>query len=99
MTATVPSLAPTSAFNMLVGQQTANQAWSATGTPTIMLVSNIGDQTVYVALGSSTVKADPAASTAILPRTPPVSLTLGANTNIAAVCPAGASAINVTVGN
>jgi len=95
----VASFAPTSAFNMPVTQQSSNQAWSATGTPTILFVSNVGDQTVYVALGASTVKVDPAAATAILPRTPPFPLTIGTNTNIAAVCPGGASALNVTAGN
>lgn len=96
----VASFAPTSAFSLPATQQSANQAWSATGTPTVGFVTNVGDLIVYIALGSNTVKADPATSMAIPPRTSlPLPITLGANTNIAAVCPAGNSAINVTVGN
>jgi hypothetical protein len=95
----VASFAPTAALNMAVTQQTQNVALPTAGTPTIAYVQNMGEQIIYVALGSSTVQATPGQSMAIAPRTPPFPLTIGANTNIAAVTMAGVCGLNVTVGN
>ena len=96
----VASFAPTASFDMSVTQQSQNVALPTTGTPTIAFVENLGEQIIYVALvASGTAQVSPRQGLAVYPRTPPFPLTIGANTNIAAVTLAGVCGLNVTVGN
>ena len=93
------SFAPTASVDMPVSQQSSDIALPTTGTPTIAFVQNLGEQVIYVVLGAAGVEISPRAGMAIYPRVPPFPLTIGANTNLAAITLAGSSALNITVGN
>jgi hypothetical protein len=94
----IASFAPTAAIEMPVTPVSSRVALPATGTPTIALVTNLGQQVVFVSLGDDAAEAAAGSSLAVLPHTQ-VALTIGANTNLAAVTLAGLSGLNIAVGN
>lgn len=94
----IASFGPTAAIGFTAGTASANVALPTTGTPTIAVVANLGQQVAFVVLGNSSVAATTGTGMAILPNQA-VALTIGANTNLAAVSLAGAVGLNVTVGN
>jgi hypothetical protein len=92
------SFSPTAAIPLAVNQAGVNVALPTAGTPTIAVVTNLSQQIVYVALGASTVTVVPGAGMAIMPADS-VALTIGTNTNLAAVTLAGLAGLNIAVGN
>lgn len=95
----IASFAPTAGFEMTVTATSSQVVLPTTGTPTIALVSNLSQKPVFVALGaSSTVVAVAGACAVVLPGQS-LALTIGTNTNIAAVTLAGLAGLNIAVGN
>jgi len=97
-TVALASFAPTAAIPFQAKQAGGNVALPTTGTPLIAVVTNLGQQVVFVALGSGTVSVAPNGGLAIMPGDNAV-LTIGANTNLAAVALAGVSGLNIAVGS
>ena len=99
MAIALSSFAPTASIAFQATQAGGNVLLPTTGTPTIAVVTNLGQQAVFVLLGSSnTVSVTPNGGIAIMPGDNIV-LTIGANTYLAAVSLAGVSGLNITVGN
>lgn len=98
--ASVPlsSFAPTASIAFRATQASANVVLPTTGTPTVAVVTNLGQKTVFVALGSSSVTVNQNGGIAIAPAAAVV-LTIGTNTNLAAAALAGACGLNITVGS
>lgn len=91
---------PTGQAALTASTVSSNVAISTTGTPTQVLVQNLGNRAAFVLLGSSNaVAATVADGTPILPcPNPGVVLTLGANTFIAAITADGSTPLRVTAG-
>ncbi len=91
---------PTGQASLTAGTVSSNVAISTTGTPTQVLVQNLGSRAAFVVLGASnTVVATVAGGTPILPcPNPGIVLTLGANTFIAAITADGSTPLRVTAG-
>jgi hypothetical protein len=97
-TAPIASFAPTAAVEMAVSTTSSQVALPTAGTPTIALVTNLGIQPVFLALGtSSSVSVVAGAGVVVMPGQP-LALTIGANTNVAAIALAGVSGLNIAVG-
>lgn len=97
-TVTLPSFAPTASIPLTATPAGVNVVLPTTGTPQIAVVTNLGQQIVFVELLASTATISPNGGFAIMPGDS-VDLTIGANTNLAAVTLAGLSGLNITVGN
>jgi hypothetical protein len=98
-TAPIASFAPTAAVEMAVTSTSSQITIPTTGTPTIALLTNLGIQPIFVALGtSSAVNVVAGAGVVVMPGQP-LALTIGANTNLAAVTLTGVSGLNVAVGS
>jgi len=94
----LPAIAPTGQADLPVSTTSSNVQIPAPGTPTQVLVSNLGPLTAFVLLGSSnavTVTTD--TGTPILPYTQ-VALTLGANTWLAAITQGNTTVLRLTAG-
>jgi hypothetical protein len=91
------SFAPTAGAFLAVTATSANVALPTTGTPTVAIVTNIGQVPVFLALGASGVVAPAMTGVALMPGAQIV-LTIGSATNLAAITLAGASGINIAVG-
>lgn len=94
----IASFAPNAAVALAVSVTSSQVSLPTTGTPTIAVVTNIGSQPAYVALGSSSASVVAGAGMVVMPGAPLV-LTIGANTNIAAITLSGATGLNIAVGN
>lgn len=92
----VASFAPSGGVDLSASSTSSNVAIPTAGTPVAVMVTNLGQQMAFVVLGASSVVATPA-GLPILPGTQ-VALTIGSNTNIAAVTLAGQSTLNITAG-
>lgn len=95
----IASFAPTAAIEMAVSATSSQIALSTTGTPTIALVSNLSQQPVFVALGASSAVVAVAGACAVVLPGQSLALTIGTNTNLAAITLAGLAGLNITVGN
>lgn len=97
-TVALASFAPTASIPFQATQASGNVLLPTTGTPTIVVVTNLGQQAVFVALGGSTVSVIPNGGLAIMPGDN-AALTIGANTYLAVVSLNGLVGLNITVGN
>ena len=97
-TAPIASFAPTAAVELAVSTTSSQVAIPTTGTPTIALVTNLGIQPVFVALGTSSTVTVVAGSGVVVMPGQPLALTIGANTNLAAITLTGVAGINIAVG-
>ncbi|MFL9904265.1 hypothetical protein PQR71_40110 [Paraburkholderia fungorum] len=95
----IASFAPTAAVEMPVTATSSQVALPTTGTPTIALLTNLGIQPVFVSLGTSSAVAAVAGACAVVMPGKSLALTIGTNTNLAAVTLTGASGLNVAVGS
>lgn len=93
----LPAIAPTGQVDLPVGTATANVQIPSAGTPTQVLVTNLGMQAAYVLLGNNTVAVTTDTGTPIMPGDK-LALTLGANTYIAGITQGGNSVLRVTAG-
>jgi len=98
MAIALSSFAPTAAIPFQATAAGGNVAFPTTGTPTIAVVTNLGQQVVFVALGTSTVTVAPGTGLAIMPGDNVV-LTLSGGAYLAAATLAGVSGLNIAVGN
>jgi hypothetical protein len=96
-TTQISSFAQTGGLFLPVNPVSSRAVLPTGGTPTIALVSNLGDRPAFVALGDGTVVASNA-SLAVMPGDQ-ISLTIGTATNIAVVTLAGVVGLNIAVGN
>lgn len=95
--AALPAIAPTGQAQIAVTTTSANVAWPTTGTPTQIVVTNLGPLTAFVQLGNASVTASVTTGMPVLPYTSIV-LTVGANTNIAAITQGNSTVIVITAG-
>ncbi|MGF6837061.1 hypothetical protein QF001_000928 [Paraburkholderia youngii] len=93
----LPAIAPTGQAQLAVSTTSANVAWPTTGTPTQIVVTNMGPLTAFVQLGNSSVTASATTGMPVLPYSSVV-LTVGANTNIAAITQGSSTVIVITAG-
>lgn len=91
---------PTGQAALTAGTASSNVAIPVTGTPTQVLVQNLGNRPAFVLLGSSSaVAATVASGTPVLPNPDGgVVLTLGVNTYIAAITSNGSTPLRITAG-
>lgn len=95
---TIASFAPTAAVNLPISATSANVLIPTTGTPTVALVTNMGERIAFVQMGTSnTVAATTTTSLAIEPHDS-VALTIGSNTYIAGIALSGVGQLNIAVG-
>lgn len=97
-TAPVPSFAPTGVVSLPVNATSSSVQLPSTGSPAIAVVTNLGEQIAFIALGDDTIEASASTSLAILPHGS-LALTLGANAYLAGITLAGVSQLNIAVGN
>lgn len=88
------SFAPTASAFLAATPTPATIVLPTTGTPTVALVTNIGQLLVFVALAATVA---PPAGVVLMPGAS-IMLTIGGATNIAAATLSGASGISITVG-
>jgi hypothetical protein len=94
----IASFAPTATVVLDATPVSSRVALPTTGTPTIVMVTNTGNEPVWVQLGTVTVTASQSSSLAIAPYGQ-IALTIGTNTFIAVIASYGVDGVNVTVGN
>ena len=98
MTTAFSSFAPTGAVGGVASQPSQALLLPTAGTPTIALVSNLGDIPVYVLMGtSSAVVVTTSTGLPVLPNEK-IALTIGSNTYIAILAAFG-TPVQVNVGN
>lgn len=95
----IASFAPTAAVEMAVTATSSQVALPSTGTPTIALLTNLGIQPVFVALGASSAVTAAVGACAVVMPGRSLALTIGTNTNLAAVTLTGMTGLNIAVGN
>lgn len=94
----IASFNPTASAFLNAGTVSANTTIPTAGTPTIAMVTNLGQYPAFVAIGISS------SLTAIAPNDMPVMpgqqvpLTIGTNTTLAAVTLQQSAGLNITVG-
>ncbi|MEL6237004.1 MAG: hypothetical protein AAFO57_00045 [Pseudomonadota bacterium] len=94
----LPAIAPTGQADLPVSTTSANVQIPAAGTPTQVLVSNLGPLTAYVVLGTSnTVAATVDTGTPILPYNS-LPITLGTNTWLAGITQGNSTVLRLTAG-
>ena len=93
----IASFNPTATAFLNAGTASANIAIPTTGTPTIAMVTNLGQYPAFVAIGTAGTLA---ATTLDLPVMPngQFPLTIGTNTTLAAVTLQQTTGLNITVG-
>ena len=90
------SFAPSASLPLQATQTSSSVALPLTGSPTTVVVTNLGEKVAFVALGGSTVEASEE-SMAILAHGS-LTLTLGTNTYLAAIALSGVTGLNITAG-
>jgi len=96
--AALPAIAPTGQAGLAVSTTSTNVQIPTAGTPTQIMVTNMGPLTAFVALGTSnTVSVTPSTGTPILPYTSVV-LTLGSNTWLAGATQGSGTVLLLTAG-
>lgn len=94
----LPAIAPTGQADLPINTVSANVQIPSAGTPTQVMVSNLGPLTAYVLLGTSnTVTVTTDTGTPILPYTS-LPLTLGANTWLAGITQGNSTVLRLTAG-
>jgi hypothetical protein len=93
----IDSFAPTDAVELQAANVSSSVELPTTGSPTVAIVTNLGQRVVFVALGDDTVEALQYGSMAVLPGSS-VALTIGTNTNLAAITLSGVAGLNIAVG-
>jgi hypothetical protein len=94
---TIPSFAPTDAVELQATNVSSSVELPTTGSPTVAIVTNLGQRVVFVAMGDDAVEAVQYEAMAVLPGSP-VALTIGVNTNLAAITLSGVVGLNIAVG-
>lgn len=95
---TEAAFSPTGKAELGASSTSARVAFPTSGTPTIVRVTNNGQTDAFLLMGDNTVVATVSTGLALLARTS-IFLTIGANTNLAAVTQANGTALTVDVGN
>lgn len=95
---TIASFAPTAAVNLPVTTTSASVQLPTTGTPTIALVTNMGEHPVFVQLGTNNAIAANITTSLVIEPGDSVALTIGSNTYLAGIALAGVSQLNIAVG-
>ena len=96
---TIPSLAITGTANLSAGSAGAAVALPTTGSPTVALVTNTGEHTVFVALAASSSAAITSAQTGVaLSAHEKLPMTIGSNTYLGVFSPYKAITVNVACG-
>lgn len=95
--ATVLSISPTASATLITGTTTANIQIPTTGTPTVALITNLGQFTVFLAFGTSSAVVAANGGVPLLANSA-MAVTIGTFTWIAAISLGGFGEINVTVG-
>jgi hypothetical protein len=94
----LPAIAPTGQADLPVNTTSANVQIPATGTPTQVLVTNLGPLTAFVVLGTSNaVAATTDTGTPVLPYAS-LPLTLGSNTWLAGITQGNTTVLRLTAG-
>jgi hypothetical protein len=95
-----PPLTPTGVAALSAGSASSRVLIPATGTPTAIMITNLGPNDAFVLLGSVSVVATVATGTAVRAGADPVLLSIGANTYLAAITQSAAlnAALNITAG-
>lgn len=94
----LPAIAPTGQADLPVSTTSSNVAIPLAGTPTQVLVSNLGPLSAFVVLGvGNTTAATVDTGTPILPYSS-VPLTLGSNTYMAGVTQGNSTVLRITAG-
>jgi hypothetical protein len=94
----VSSFGPTAATSLIAGLASTNVILPTTGTPTVILVTNMGVVPAYVLLGTSNaVVVTSATGLPIMPGKS-IYLTVGSNTYLAAIA-AQTTPLSIVVGN
>jgi hypothetical protein len=94
----LPAIAPTGQADLPVGTTSSNVQIPATGTPTQVLVNNLGPLTAFVKLGvDNTVTVTVDTGTPILPYSS-LPLTLGANSWLAGITQGNSTVLRLTAG-
>lgn len=91
------AIAPTGQVDLPVSTTNNTVQIPSAGTPTQVLVTNLGIQAAYVLLGGSNVAVATDTGTPILPGDK-LALTLGTNTYIAGITQGGNSVLRITAG-
>ena len=94
----LPAISPTGQVDLPVSTTSANVLIPATGTPTQVLVTNLGPLVAFVLLGTSNaIVATVDTGTPVLPYSSLV-LTLTPNTYIAAITQGNSTVLRITAG-
>ncbi|MGB8478661.1 MAG: hypothetical protein WCE63_07450 [Acidobacteriaceae bacterium] len=89
------SFTPTGAASIVANGSSQNVLLPTAGTPTIAIVTNVGNDVAYLLLGTSNaVAVTPSTGLALLPGDS-INLTIGSNTYLAAI----GSTVTIAVGN
>lgn len=97
--ATDPSFSPTASAVINAGTVSASVALPTAGTPTIAMLTNLGEVPIFAVIGTaSTLVATAPLGLPIMPYAEPFAVTIGTNTTIAAVTLARPATLNITVG-
>ena len=93
----IASFAPSGGAQLVAGPLSGRILLPTAGSPTIALVTNLGQAPVFVALGDNTVVAAIGTGVAIPPNGQ-IWLTIGSATYLAAIGLGGAAAVSISVG-
>lgn len=89
------SFTPTGQASITANGVSANVAIPETGTPTQIIVTNLGGAPAFVLLGAPGVQVTIANGTPVLPNCP-IALTLGTNTELAAITSGASVPLRIT---
>jgi hypothetical protein len=95
---TYPAFTPTGRARLSVSSASVRAALSTTGTPTSVLVTNLGQEPAFVLLGSSAVVSTVTTGLTVLPGDS-IFLAIGSNTDLAAVTQSGGTALTLDLGS
>lgn len=91
----LPAFTPTGQASLAASKTTANVNIPVTGSPTQVIVANLGAVPAFVALGAAGVTVTVANGTPVLPNSSIV-LALGANTALAAITSGPSTPLRIT---
>jgi hypothetical protein len=94
----IASFNPTGSAFLNAGTVSSRATIPTAGTPTIAMVTNIGQALAFVTIGTSTSLAAVALTSLPVPPGAQVPLTIGSNTTLAAVTASQTTGLNITVG-
>lgn len=88
---------PTGGIQLTASNVSSRVIVPATGTPTLVMVTNRGSSTAFVALGDNTIVATVATGVMVLPNDH-VLLKLGTSTNLAAITASDRAVLQINAG-